>query len=654
MNPNNRTMAEALAHHGAGRGLEAGDIYREILARNPEDADALHLLGVVAFQGGDDGQALALISKAVNIRPGNPIFSDNLGLVLARLGRLEEAGEAHRRALEIDDGLACAHNNLGMVLSAAGDASGAEAAHRRAIELDPGNAEAHNNLGNVLAVSGRAGEAEASYRQALTLKPDFTMALSNLGSVLRGLGKRDEAEALCRRAVELSPDDHMPWNTLGNVLMAREREEQAVACFRRAAEIYPGFQLAWSNLGGALVGLGRWDDAGRAFRQAIKVDPQCAEAHNGLGVLEQSLGYAGESHKCFSEAVRIKPDYVDALYNMSHSKGFVFDPAEIERIGALLEGGRLSQDDYAKLRFALAEHSLSLGRRDAAFEQAQEGNAARGRGFEASGRRFDPAAWDGSVDDLMAHYSGDFFEGRRDYGVKSEIPVFVLGMPRSGTTLVEHILASHPSVHGAGELRDMALIAKQTELDGEASRDLGRQYSGRLRGLAPGADRVIDKMPFNFLHLGLIALILPQARIIHCVRDPLDVGVSCFFQNFSDPHPWSTDLNTIGRYYRGCERLMAYWKTVLPLRIHEIHYENLVRDQDGESRRLIDFLGLPWDEACLAFHKTERTVRTASNRQVREPVYTSSMGRWRVFEDRLEPLKRGLKGIGAPTSIHHL
>lgn len=645
MNPNDPTMAEALAHHRAGRVLEAGRLYREIISRRPEDADALHLLGVVAFQGGDDAQALSLISKAVNIRPGNPIFFDNLGLVLARLGRLEEAGEAHGRAIEIDDGLACAHTNLGTVLNGMGDVSGAEAAHRRAIERDPANAEAHNNLGNVLVVSGRADEAEASYRQALTLNPDFALALSNLGAVLRGLGKWDEAEALCRRAVELTPDDPRAWNNLGNVFMARERAGRAAECFRRAGEIHPGFQLAWSNLGGALVSLGRWDEAGRAFRQAVEADPQCAEAHNGLGVLEECLGHAAEAHECFSEAVRIKPDYVDALYNLSHSKGFVFDPAGLERIEALLEEGRLGQDDRAKLHFALAEHSLSLGRHDAAFEQAVRGNGARGRGFEASGRRFDPVAWDGSIDGLMALYTGDFFETRRNYGVKSEIPVFVLGMPRSGTTLVEQILASHPSVHGAGELRDMALIAKQTGMDGEASRDLSRRYLDRLRKLAPHADRVIDKMPFNFLHLGLIALILPQARIIQCIRDPLDVGVSCFFQNFSDPHPWSTDLNAIGRYYRSYERLMAHWKTVLPLRIHEIHYENLVRDQGGESRRLIEFLGLPWDEACLAFHETDRAVRTASNRQVREPVHSGSVGRWRAFKGHLEPLKQALGHI---------
>ncbi len=648
MNPN-RTMAEALACHGAGRLREAGEIYREILARHPQDADALHLLGVIAFQGGDNDQALALISKAVNIRPGTPVFLDNLGLVLARLGRLEDAEQAHRKALALDDGLACAHNNLGAVLRAAGDMSGAEAAHRRALELDPGNVGAHNNLGNVLAVSGRAGEAEENYRQALTLNPDFPMALSNLGSVLRGRGNLDEAEALCRRAVDLSPDYAQGWNNLGNILMAREQVDEAVTCFRRAVEIHPGFELAWSNLGSALVGLGLWEEAKRAFHQAIKADPRCAEAHNGLGVLEQNLGRAAAAHACFCQAVRLKPDYVDALYNLSHSKGFVFDPEKLGRIEALLEGGGLGKDDCAKLHFALAEHALTLGRHDAAFEQAAKGNAARGLGF-------DPAAWDGAVDDLMARYSEDFFQARQDYGVKSEIPVFVLGMPRSGTTLVEQILASHPSVHGAGELKDMARIAQRTEMDGEASRDWGGRYVATLRKLAPHAERVIDKMPFNFLHVGLIALILPQARIVQCVRDPLDVGVSCFFQNFSDPHPWSTDLNAIGRYYRSYERLMAHWKTVLPGRIHEIGYENLVRDQEGESRRLIGFLGLPWDDRCLAFHETERPVRTASNRQVREPVYTGSMGRYRAFARHLEPLKRGLegKGIAVPTSIHHL
>ncbi len=331
----------------------------------------------------------------------------------------------------------------------------------------------------------------------------------------------------------------------------------------------------------------------------------------------------------------------------------------MRHLEALLARNRLSADDKKKLHFTLAKAFEEKADADAAFAHYRRGNELQRAAFAGQSLRFDAEAQDRLVARTEAVFTGQFFAERQSFGIASEAPVFVVGMPRSGTTLVEQIAASHPQVHGAGERWEMDVAAHNlsdtlgaqapypenvAELDEATAARLGEAYLGRLREVAGDAERVIDKLPFNYLRLGLIAVLLPRARVIHCRRDVRDTCLSCYFQNFSIPYPWTTDLCEIGRYHRAYERLMAHWRSVLPRAMLEVDYEDLVADQEGQSRRIIDFLGLQWDPRCLDFHRTQRQVSTASAWQVRRPIYATSVGRWRAYERMLEPLEAGLAG----------
>ncbi len=655
--PANRLLDEALEHHRGGRLDKAKALYEKVLSVNPDDAGALHFLGVLAYQGEDHEEAYRLISRAIAIDDRQPAFHDHQGVALRWMGRIAEAEAAHRRAIELDPGFASAYANLGNTLGVQGRLQEAEAAFRHGLELNPDDAEAHNNFGNTLRVRGKPAEAADAYRKDLDINPNFAKAHSNLGAVLREFGDFQRAETACRRAIELDPGYADAYNNLGNVLMAREKVEEGVECYLQAVALDPHSPLLLSNLGSGLATLGRLDEAQSAFHRVIEMNPDHAEAHNGLGVVLLSRGKTEEALASYRKALAIKPDYVDVFYNMTNSGRVEFTIDELRRIGELLAQNGLSGEATAKLRFALAEHHARRDDIDAAFNFYRQGNEARRKTLASAGRRYDGALQQAMVDKRMAIFGRDFFTGRGDFGIASEVPVFIVGMPRSGTTLIEQIAASHPLVHGAGELKDIAITVAGLPkvlgtvspypdclpaMDAKTSRRLAEDRLGRLGALAPGAARVIDKMPFNYLHLALIALLHPAARIIHCRRDARDLGLSCYFQNFTDSHPWTTRLEDIGDYFKAYESLMDHWRRVLPLRMMDIGYEELIDDQEGESRRLIDFLGLPWDDACLEFHNTRRAVRTASNWQVRQPIYSKSVGRWRAYEKFLDPLKQTL------------
>ena len=312
----------------------------------------------------------------------------------------------------------------------------------------------------------------------------------------------------------------------------------------------------------------------------------------------------------------------------------------------------MAVDDRTALHFALAETLDGRGAAERAFDHAAAGNQLRQGRLRDQGHVFDAPGHDRLVDQIARMFDADFFAARQDFGDGSELPVFVVGMPRSGTTLVEQIAASHPAVFGAGERDDIGAIAgahfpkRATELDAMSAGDLAQAHLERIRGPAGAALRMTDKTPVNFLYLGLIAVLFPGARVIHFRRAARDVCLSCYFQNFAAGLPWTTDLKDLGGYHRAYRRIMDHWRRVLPLAMLDVDYEDLVAAPDKGSRRIIDFLGLPWDDACLAFHNSRRTVRSAANWQVRRPVYATSVGRWKAYEPWLEPLLDALDEEG--------
>ena len=640
-----------------GSFTQARSLAEGALKLRPGHAEALHILGLAALRAGRAEEAADLIGQAIAADDSDPSCHNNLAVALNRLGRGAEAEAASRRAVELKADYADGHVNLGLSLENQGRLEDAEAAYRRAIEASPGHLNAHNNLGNVLRRRGDLDAAIGAYHKAVTLQPQFALAQSNLGAALREAGRLKEAMAHCTQAVRIDPRNPQAQNSLGNVRVAVGDMDGAIASFELATALDPDFTDAHVNMGSAFFVKDVLDLAEAAYGRALAVDPGHALAHNGLGVVLLAAGRIEDAVASFRRAVALKADFVEAWYNLASSRTAELSRAETAALETLLEDGGLSAIERARLHFALGEIGDAGGAAETAFGHFREGNALRRSWLEGLGLGFDAGEYDTWVERIAKAFGEALFTAERTSAELSEVPVFIVGMPRSGTTLVEQIAASHPGVFGAGELDAVRSIAVglseatgaaepfpecAAALETAVANDLSRPFLERLVTLRRGAHRVIDKTPENFLYLGLIALLFPKARIIHCRRDARDVCLSCYFTDFAGPRSWATDLGDLGRYHRATEKLMDHWRKVLPLPILDVEYEVLVGNLEQESRRVIDFLGLEWGDACLAFHETERTVRSASNWQVRKPIHGGSVGRWRAYEKFLGPLMEGL------------
>lgn len=645
-------LATASRHHQAGRLRQAGALYRKILNAHPGNPDTLHLFGVLQHQLGRHEEAIGLLGDAVRAAPDQAPFHYNLAEACRLTGRFDDAVASYRRARELAPDMADISLGLGKTLLELGDLDAAIECIRRAIELAPDDAEMHADLGQALADAGRAEDALASYRQALALDPGMANVHTGIAMVLESIGRGDEARAGFARALDEGADPYPPHMHLGLAEETQGVIEAAIDHYRQAAAAEPESAEAWSALGYATLLRGDPEVARTHIAKAIELDPDLAAAHFALGFYHQQQGRFADAITGFERALELDPGQARALYALATLDTGDEPEAKIARIEESLARSDAAGGDRAGMEFALARLYDETGRFDDAFRRYLDANAGM-----AVSKPFDAAAHARATDQLIAAVDEEFFAARATFGDDSEVPVFVIGMLRSGTTLVEQILASHPGVHGAGELDDMRrLIASLPErlgsaevyprslfgLDRALSRALAAEQLASLAKLAPAAARVVDKTPNNFLRLPFIALLFPRAKIIHTRRDPLDTCVSCFFQDFAIGQEFSYDLAALGSYYRDYDRLIAHWRKVLPIEMLELDYEALVSDQEEASRRLIDFCGLDWDPACLRFYETRRTVRTASLWQVRQPIYGSSVGRWRRYERHLRPLVEAL------------
>ena len=612
-------LAAAVRHHQAGRLEEAASGYRRVLAEAPSNPDALHLLGLIALSEGDSEGAIRLIGEAVAALPQFAGAHSSLGNALREAGRHAEAEQSYRRALAIDANCAPAYNNLGLLLCEKGDFAAAAASCSRAVALAPHLAEAHNNFGNALRGLGKLEDAEGAFRRALQLEPSAARH-TNLGNVLADLGRLDEAEGCYRRAIELEPAFAPAHHALGIRLYQRGEVAAALESCRRASVLNPGNAAVWHDLGAALRALGRIDEALEAFRRALAADPDYAETYRDLAACGRLAAGGSELDRAASLAART-------------------DRPEEERAAAA---------------FALGKALDDADRFDEAFAAYEEGNRLYRGHLAASGLRFDGEALRREVDEAIATFTPGYFASVAHWGDPSELPVFIVGMPRSGTSLIEQIAASHSRVFGVGERKDIGALAAECAAavaarDRARVRRLAEDHLRRLRETGGGAVRVADKMPDNLFQLGVIATLFPGARVIFCRRDPRDLCLSCYFQRFAAGRlPFSYDLADCALRFGETERLAAHWTRVLPLRWQDVWYEDVVADLEGASRRLIAFLGLDWEGGCLDFHRTQRVVATASAWQVRQPLYGRSVGRWRHYQRHLAPLLEGLARSGGP------
>jgi len=615
-------LQAAIAHHQAGQLDQAERLYRKLLDRTPDHPDALHLLGVIAIARGRHERAIQLIGRALHIMPGFADAHVNLGNALRLAGKLEQAIESYQRAIALNPNAALAHSNLARVLNDLGRFPAALASCGAAIGLDPTLLAARVNLAVSLKGLGRAPDAVVAWRAAIALQPNRADSHHELGLLLGEMQRFDEAVKCHDAAIAMAPDNAVFHCTRGSAMLRMHDAAAAAESFRRAVILKPDFVEAWAELGWALRLIGRFDEAEASFQRVRELDPR----HPG------------------------------AYRHVAAPGAGADEPGELRRLADVLERPDSPVDQRIAAGFGSGRLLDSAGRFDEAFAHYATANALARQNWPPGGDRFDPANFARWVDLLIQTYPPGSLDGGDGYGDPSELPVFIVGMPRSGTTLVEQICASHSRVFGAGELHDIDRIA--TALGGGRSHDItarrgdagiGRQLAdahiARLRGLGGDAVRVIDKMPDNILQVGLIATLFPRARIIYCRRDARDTALSCYFQLFSGGlMHFAYDLADCGWRNRETERLGAHWLRVLGQRMMELRYESLVADLEGESRRLIGFLGLDWEPACLEFHRTERTVTTASHWQVRQPLYSASVGRWRHYERHLGPLQATLGG----------
>jgi tetratricopeptide (TPR) repeat protein len=618
----------------------------ELLEEQPKSAMLWQLLGVARARQNKD--PLPALGMAVQCAPEDPAAHLNLGNAFGRLGRREEAAASYRRALD----------------------------------ADPEFAEAYNNLGELWLDGGRAEEALVSCQQALRIRPDFADAHHTLGRALLRLGRFAEAVRSCRRAIAISAGSAEAHNSLGSALLGLTHSHEAIASFQRALALDPGLAEAHANLARALRGIGRLDDAVARYRHALLLKPDLILAHTELATALRLQRRSDEAEQTCRRALQLDPQFAPAFVVLAELRAdagrFVeaeelfcratsLDPASPEAWAGLTRVRRMTPADGAWLatmqrlvkqhmtpqrellvRYAIGKHCDDIGDFEAAFHNVRRAN-------ELAKQCRPPHERDSLSDaiDLIIRSCDVHWVKRQRAAVhRSARPVFIVGMLRSGTTLVEQILASHPQVFGVGEQtfwsevaaaamsQPTAADAAAISMSDAALADLGDRYLQALRALSPAALRVVDKLPTNFLFLGLIHAALPGARFIHLLRHPIDTCMSIYFQHFEAANSYTNDLGDLAHYYREYWRLMQHWRAVLPAGVLlEVPYEGLVADLPTWAARMLQFIGVSWDSRCLDFHLTARPVVTASKWQVRQKLFGSSVGRWRHYEPFLEPLK---------------
>jgi tetratricopeptide (TPR) repeat protein len=640
----------AEAYRATGQLERAAGCCRAALGLWADYPEALCNLGL-ALQGlGKKTEAVAQFRRALELRPEFATAHNNLGIVLRDLGQMEEALEHFRRAVELEPNFAPARTNLGQMLLDRGLAEEAMPHCQEAVRLQPDMAALHHNLGNALRAMEKYTEARGSYLEALRLEPDLAPAHAHLGLTMVREGQANEALPWVKKAVELEPANAAFREILAEVYMEREEPGEAIAHFEEALalsqEDRPGVHL---SLGWAFQEEGRLAEARSHYETALKMQPDSAAAQLNIGGLSEEQGRMEDAEAAFRTALKAQPNFPIPHARLATLLRGKLPDEDLAAMEARLADSDLARAPRARLLFGLAHVLDARGQQDRAGECLREANAIS-KELALGSREYFPAEHEKFVDNLLKHFDAEFFARNAGTGHGSRRPVFVFGLPRSGTTLVEQVISSHSRIHGAGELRFARLTFEAIpgvlgrngppiecipSLDGPALRKLGEQHVERLAAIAGDRpERVADKMPDNYMYLGLMSVVFPDATFIHCRRDLRDIAVSCWMTDFRSIR-WANDAEHIASRFKQYRRLMDHWQGVLPAPIHHVDYEETVEDLESVARRLIAACGLNWEPACLEFHRNDRPIRTASVTQVRQPVYKRSVARWKNYQASL-------------------
>ena len=619
---------------------------REILREHPDEVNSLRLLGSVRLAQGDADAAAKHLRLAVEQAPDFAQANLDLARAYRRQGRAAQAVDCLQAFCAKAPGNSEAWQLLGDALVERGDVLAGRDAFRRAAAADPFRREMAAALKHLR--QGRRQAAEKRFRGILKQHPDHVAALVGLANVALEANAVDDAERLLRHALTIAPNMDMVWRGLSRVHSERADYNGAESAAERALALAPDDADCWTLLGTVQAWGLRPEKARRSFERALSIKPHGARVALSLGHVLKTIGERAACERAYRRAIELDAGLGEAWWSLADLKNYAFSDDEIRRLRAGLDNGGLDLAQRAAFRFALGKALEDRGDWDGAFRHYAIGNAAKHQAAP-----FDSAALTERRRRMAALCTADFLASHTPSGSVVAKPIFVVGLPRSGSTLIEQILASHSAVQGTMELPQMQTYTRELEAKGgypealEALRPadfqaLGERYLRETQPYRGGAQWFIDKMPNNFLHIGLIHAMLPGAVFIDSRRHPLDCCCSLFKQNFARGQTFSYDLGALGAYYRDYAAMMRHWQAVLPGRVLHVQYETLVEDTEAQVRRLLAHCGLPFEEACLRFHETKRAVRTASAEQVRQPINRQGIGSWRRFEAHLEPLKQAL------------
>ncbi len=661
-----------------GKHKESQEACEKAVAINPDFADSYINLGNALTAQGKDKEAIEKWQKTLELNPKSHNAYINIGNSLRNLGRIKESEEHCRKALEITPKDPDALLNLGNALRDQGQYKEAEELYRKSTEIRPSHAMSHNNLAIVLMDLLRFDEAVTAARYAIAFDPNNAEAYANMSIALRESGEIEQAEEAARQALRLDPDSAETRIDLADILFMSDRLDEAETLFNEAMELTPDSSRLYIKLSSVLERMNRTEEALEAIDKAVALSPEMPEVYHRQAMIHFMSHHIQKALASLEKALEIEPKFAAAMatkseilqahgdmegariaarkgleindkipfiyYTLSKVKKFTEDDPDFIAMKELdANSEKYGKVQTMSLQYALFKAYENIGDYEKAFEHLKKGSDIK-RSYSVFNEDMQYMIFKTITDT----YTKEYIESFKGKGNDSDIPVFIVGMPRSGTTLTEQILSSHPDVFGAGELYNLSDVEqKHGLLNQENCKKLGDKYLDLTRAIEENsqkAKRITDKMPSNYMRIGQIVATLPNAKIIHCRRNPMDTCLSCYKQLFARGHYWSYNLKEMANYYKHYENMMAHWRKVLPKeRFLEIDYEETVQNLERQARKLIDYAGLDWNEACLTPHKTKRSILTASKGQVRKPVYTSSIDAWKRYKKQLEPLSNELK-----------
>jgi tetratricopeptide (TPR) repeat protein len=643
---------------------EAVKRFKKALVIYPEYAEAHNNLGVTLQNLGLMDEAVKSYEKAITSKPDYTEAHNNLGLILQDLGLMDEAVISYEKAIASNPEYTEAHNNLGNLFKELKQLDAAVKSYEKVIAIKPDYPEAHYNLGNTLRELGQLETAIKSYEKVIAIKPDYADVHFNLGDTLRNLGQLDEAIKCYEKAISINPDFADVYNNLGISLKILGQLDEAIKCYEKAISVEANFVEAHHNLAVALQQLGQEDKAIKCYKKALAIKPDYYKAHNSLGLAYRELGQINDSINQYEKALVINPDFSAAYYNLSYLKKYTANDPQITKMKSLLSDNKLSRSDRINLCFALAKVNENLDNQDELFKYLYEANRLHKQKFNYS---FDKQQKFFTIIKEMFKKKLPNIEQYLSSEPSTINPIFIVSMPRSGSTLVEQIISSHHEVHGAGELYNLSTIIGRIVSDnltqgsdiastwiGDHKINFGNaynlpetaflsireQYLDVLSNFNVPESVITDKYPMNFLYIGFILTAFPDAKIVHLKRD---ARATCWsiYRNYLELN-FANNFEYLAGFYGLYADLMDFWHQLFPGKIYDMCYEDLSINQEEETRKLLQYCELEWDKNCLSFHKNKRAVKTASAEQVRQKMYQGSSEAWKKHEAYLKPLIKAL------------